>query len=154
MQYFRVKQLIEQSVEDRKAKTHSSRKTPHPNSPSNDRIAVATTPIQELKCSCCPRPSMLWCPECSTSFCPICWVKVAHHEFITIPDVWKGLDVQNTANFSTSPKLNAKYASRTVLAGKNPVIKMNAARTVYTEQETDNDDVINPCSRIELAFSF
>ena len=94
---------------------------------------------------------MLWCPECSTSFCPICWVKIAHHEYITVPNVWKGLDLHNTAKFSTSPKLNVKYASRAVLSGKNPVIKPIAARTLYTEQDTDKDDVINPCSHIELA---
>jgi hypothetical protein len=39
-------------------------------------------------CVTCGTQAGMWCIECARAYCPLCWNKVAHHEFVDPDDVW------------------------------------------------------------------
>lgn len=41
-----------------------------------------------VMCVSCGVEASMWCIECERSYCPLCWNKVSHHEFVDPDEVW------------------------------------------------------------------
>lgn len=86
-----------------------------------------------MVCVTCGTQAGMWCIECARGYCPLCWNKVAHHEFVDPDDVWvnrkpphpimpkehssKGLQVHINSKGIVEQglpqrKINAEFASR------------------------------------------
>jgi len=123
--------MIEQTTEGKTLSAPGKK----PSSSKAMKTATLTQGNDTMKCSNCTRVSVLWCPECTSTFCPICWMKVSHHEFITVPDIWKGFEVSNA-----SPGMNPKYRSQLSSSGAKPIVKSFSSLALFTAQ--GNNEVI------------
>ena len=73
---------------------------------SRQHIGASINPSaghHSINCNECIRPALLWCPECSAAFCPLCWVKITHHEFIKAPYVWENFQLKNSLHNNSGP---------------------------------------------------
>ena len=123
----RVRQLIlhaEEARERRTASKQGARTTgalggSKPNSRSSNTRAKTSSlslsktkshsatdiSLNAIKCfSECKRNATLWCKDCALPFCPVCWTKVPHHEFVKAQDAWDDMNVVNSATLKSRAK--------------------------------------------------
>jgi hypothetical protein len=129
-----MKLLIEQATEGKNLNTSGKK----PESSKAKKSATLTSGNDTMACSSCGRASVLWCPECTTTFCPICWKKVPHHEFITVPDIWKSFEVSNA-----SARMHPKYSPQMSFSGSKPIVKSVQSHTLFTVQGVNNEVTIS-----------